>query len=449
MNFLTRAAILLLAGFVLGPATGASAQPRSDSTVAAAWRLDNGLEVRTLHVPHAPGVSVTFAFRAGSGYDPAGRDGLAELLAELQFTAAAGDVPERTREEMSSLRPLGWESRSGTRLVRFTEIATKAQLPGVLQQSARRLGGVKVTPEVLKTAVARVRRDAGSRLFADPADLLYWRAGLIARGADDEQLLRLASLPGLDKLALKDIEPMLRLRYNPGNASLALVGDLSGVDVRALVGSLFGSLPKGPTMPDTVQVRLHGTKRVTPFKGIEQPLGVIAVEAPALSDTLHPSFYLGMLITGPGVIKNWGKPDPPLVTRFQYSLFDEPELVRFYPPVSKDAIDPDVIAGALYEQLMIIGGQLADDKVLEAVRRSVRWLLGDVLPREILARVSVDPGALATISNGIATRALWMGDAYWADYLRRFKSLKIGHNYWYEWLADAKHQTTLMLVPSQ
>ena len=120
-------------------AVPAAAQMRADSTVADAWKLANGLEVRTLHVPHAPGVSITLAFRAGSGYDPAGREGLAELLAELQFTSAAGDVPERTREEMASLRPLGWESRPGTRLVRFTEIATRTQLAGVLQQVAKRL----------------------------------------------------------------------------------------------------------------------------------------------------------------------------------------------------------------------------------------------------------------------------------------------------------------------
>ena len=444
VNPLAPAALLLLA--LTAPA---AAQPRSDSTIAGAWRLDNGLEVRTLHVPHAPGVSVTLAFRAGSGYDPAGREGLAELLAELQFMGAAGDVPERTREEMPSLRPLGWESRPGTRLVRFTEIATRAQLPGVLQQSARRLAGVQVTADDLKAAIARVRRDAGSHLFGDAGELLYWRAGLIARGVTDEQLVRLASLPGLDKLAVKDVEPLLKRRYNPGNASLALVGDLSGVDVRALVGSLFGSLPAGPALPDTVMVRLHSAKRVTPWKGLEDPLGVIAVETPALSDTLHPAFYLSMLITGPGVIKNWGQPNAPLMSRFQYSLYDEPELVRFYPPVRKDAIDPDVISGALYEQLMVIGGQLANESVLEAVRRSVRWLLGDVLPREILARVNVDPGALGTLSNGLATRALWMGDAYWADYLRRFKSLKIGHNYFYEWLADAKHQTTVLLLPSR
>jgi hypothetical protein len=436
------AALLLLAH------TATAAQTRPDSTIADAWRLENGLEVRTLHVPHAKGVSVTLAFRAGSGYDPAGREGLSELLAELQFTSAAGDVPERTREEMASLRPLGWESRPGTRLVRFTEIATQAQLAGVLQQAARRLAGVQVTDADVKAAVATVRRDAGSHLFGEPADVLYWRVGLLARGLNDEQLVRRASLQGLERLTSKDLLPLLKSRFQPGNASLALAGNLSGVDVHALVGALFGKLPGGPALPDTVQSRLGGGKRVTPWKGLEAPVGVIAVESPALADTLHPSFYLGMLVTGPGVINSWGQPTPPLNSRFQYSIFDEPELVRFYPPVRADATDPDLIAGALAEQLQVVGAQLVDKGVLETVSRSVSWLLGGEIPVEVMGRLVADPGGLGTLSNGLATRALWMGDAFWAGYLRRFRSQRIGHSYFYDWMADAKHQATLLLTPA-
>ena len=425
----------------------ASAQMRADSTVADAWKLANGLEVRTLHVPHAPGVSVTLAFRAGSGYDPAGREGLGELLAELQFTSAAGDVPERTREEMASLRPLGWESLTGDRLVRFTEIASSAQLAGVLQQAARRLAGVQVTDAGLKAAIARVRRDIGSRLFAEPADALYWRVGLVARGLNDEQILKRASLQGLEKLAVKDVGPLLRARFQPGNASLALAGDLSGLDVHALVGALFDKLPSGPAMPDTVHVRLRGGKRAMTWRDLAAPVGVIAVQSPAYTDSLHPAFYLGMLVTGPGMINSWGPPQAPLVSRFQYSLFDEPELVRFYPPVRADATDPDLVAGALYEQLEVVGGQMVDKTVLDGVRRSVSWLLGDLIPIEILTRLRTDPGGLGTLSNGMATRALWMGDAFWAEYLRRFRTQQIGHSYFYEWMADAKHQTTLLLTP--
>ena len=426
-----------------------AATARADTTVADAWRLENGLEVRTLDIPRAAGVAVTLAFRAGSGYEPAGQEGLSELLAELQFTSAAGDVPERTREEMASLRPLGWECRPGTRLVRFTEIATHAQLPGVLQQVARRLAGVEVTDAGVKAALARVRRDAGTRLFGDPADALYWRPSLIASGESDEQLLRHASLPGLDRLAARDVAPLLKRWYHAGNASLALVGDLSGFDPHALVASLFGALPGGTAMPDTVHVVVRGGKRVTRWQDLAAPAGVVAVGSPALTDSLHPAFYLGMVITGPSVGHAWGAPSPPLTSRFQYSLFDEPELVRFYPTVRADATDPDLLAGALYEQLQVVGGQAVNATILDRVRASVRWLLGGELPRDVKARLRSEAGGLGTLSNGLATRALWMGDRFWDDYLRRFDRLKIGHGYFYEWITDARHQITLLLVPAR
>src|SRR4029077_2736921 len=124
-----------------------------------------------------------------------------------------------------------------------------AQLPGVLQQAGRRLAGVTLTDADLKVALASVRRDAASHLFGLPSDVLYWRAGLLARGMDDEQIVECASLKDLDKIKLKDIPPLLARWYNPGNASLAIAGDLTGLDVRALVKSVFAPLPGGPAMP--------------------------------------------------------------------------------------------------------------------------------------------------------------------------------------------------------
>jgi len=428
-------------------ATPVHAAMRSDSTSTDAWRLPNGLEVRTVNIRHTPGVAVTLAFRAGSGYDPAGQEGLGELLAEVQFTSAAGDVPERTREEMASLRPLGWECRTGARLVRFTEIATHAQLPGVLQQAATRLAGVQVTDAGLKKALASVRRDVGSRLFGDANDVLYWRSGLIARGLSDEQLVRRAGLPGLDKLTAAGVLPLLKQRYQAGNASLALVGDLTGYDVRAMVASVFASLPGGAPLPDTVSVRLKGSLRALPWKNLSAPAGVVAAEGPALADTLHPAFYLGVLVTGAAAISAWGPPQPPLVSRFQYSLYDEPELVRFYPPVPADTREPSAVSAEVTNVLSDVGGQMVTGDVLAGVRRSVRWLLGGELPPEVSSRLATDTGGLATLSNGYATRALWLGDAFWATYLKRFDRCKIGHSYFHSWLEDPVHQTALLLTP--
>ncbi|MCE9626519.1 MAG: hypothetical protein K8R56_01210, partial [Candidatus Eisenbacteria bacterium] len=357
------AAALLL---VFAPRAHAIVLP--DSTVAESWKLANGLEVRTRHVAGAPGVAITLAVRAGHGYEPAGQEGLADLLSELAFTGPAGDFPERTRAEIASQRPLGYETRVTQALARCTEIVTPAQLPGALAQAAARMGGVQGSDAILKQALADVRRDAGARYFGEPANALYWRSGAILRGASDAQLVRLASLSGLSKLSAKDASAKLREWYQPGGACLALAGDLSGIEVRALVEATFGKLAAGPGLPDTTQSRLSGTRRVSPYKGLTAPVGVVASAAPALTDSLHPGFFLGMLITGGGLTKSWGPPTPPLAARFQYSLLDEPEIVRFYPPVRSDATDPDLLSGALFEQFQVIGGQLVMLGIMNRVR---------------------------------------------------------------------------------
>ena len=438
--------LLAAAGWLALPAL-AHAVTLPDSTVREAWRLPNGLEVRTLHVPNAGGVSVTVAYRAGSGYDPKGLEGLADLLAELQWTCAAGPTPERARAELASIRPLGAESRVGARLTRFTEIVTAQQLPGVLQDVARRMAGVTVTDADVRTARTNVRGDLGRRYFGPANDALYWRVAAFARGADDERIVRLAGVPAVEKLAARDVTPWLQRWYHAGNASLAIAGDLEGVDVRSMITSLFGSLKGGAALPDTVELRLSGSRRAARYREIEQPVAAIAVTSPALADSLHPAFYLGMLVTGPALTRNWGAPPQPLTSRFQYSLLDEPELVRFYPPVAKEVTDPERVAGALYEQLQVVGGMNVMAPLLTRVKKSVRWLLGGELPPDLKARLRTDTGGLGTLSNGAATRALWLGDEFWARYLERFDGTMIGHSYFYEWITQPEHQSILLLTP--
>jgi hypothetical protein len=432
---------------VLALASPARAAWLADSTETDAWRLANGLEVRTRHVPGAGGIAVTLAFRAGSGYDPSGREGLGELVAELAFTGPAAGVPERTRAEMASLRPLGWELRNGIRFVRFTEVATAEQLPGVLQQGAARLGGVTVNDALLRTALATVREQSGQRWFGDAGRALYWRGEALAQGWNDERILRQARLPGLDRVSAREAQALVRAFHNPGNATLALAGDLTGLDVRALVEATFGRVAGGAAMPDTVQMRFSHTRRAMHWSGLEQPLAVVVAQAPAVTDSLHPAFYLSMAVTSGNLSANWGRPRKPLSSRLQWSLFDEPEIVRFYPPVAATASDPEYAQGAVTEQLQVVGGTIASAEQYDLVRRNVAWLLGGELPPNLRRGFATNPGALGELSRGMATRALWLGDAFWADYLARFETMRYSHERFYDELAEPAHQSVLVLTP--
>ena len=89
--------------------------------------LSNGLRVTTRHVPRAAGVSITLCYEVGAEHDPIGREGLAALAAEILFTGPSGDQPERTRAEMASLRPLGWNIKIGQRYTELSEVAAPDQ----------------------------------------------------------------------------------------------------------------------------------------------------------------------------------------------------------------------------------------------------------------------------------------------------------------------------------
>src|SRR6185436_11838090 len=153
-------------------------------------------------------------------------------------------------------------------------------------QLAHRMGGVRVDDAGVKRALASVRRDRGARYFGEVADGLYWRSAAVARGLSDEQLVRINSLTNLDKLTAKDLAPWLQRWYHAGNASIAIVGDLSGVDMHKVVSSLFGPLAGGTALPDTVEVRLKGARRVSTWKSLEAPVGAVASYSPALTDSL-------------------------------------------------------------------------------------------------------------------------------------------------------------------
>lgn len=422
----------------------------TDSTVSASWRLANGLEVRTRHIPRAAGVAITLAVRAGHGYEPAGLEGLADLLAELHFMSAAGPFAERTRAELASVRPLGTEVRVNHAYARFTELVTSSQVPGALAHFAARLGSPTVTEASLKTAIAEVRRESGARYYGGSADVLYWRAGAFAAGDDDATLLRRAGLTGPARMSAKDAAARLAAWYQPGGAVLAVAGDLSGLDLRVLVEAAFGRLPAGEGLPDTVTVRATpGRATASVLRGIAAPAGVIAASTPAITDSLHPGFFLGMLITGASLNQAWGSPPAGTPARFQYALLDDPEVIRFYPPVPPEATEPAVLTTVLDNSLYDVGARIVLRGILDRMRYSVRWLMGGSIPDELVQRMQRDAGGLGTLAAGMAGRAVWKGDAFWADYLARFDRLSVGHANFHDWLRDPSHQTVLLLTPAR
>jgi hypothetical protein len=442
--------LLLLVSSVLvllaGQVRSATAEAFSDSTVTDAWRLANGLEVRTRHVPGAGGVLVTIAYRAGSLYDPAGREGLAEVLAELQFTCAAGPAPARSRAAMDSLRSLGWGARVSPRMAVFTEVAAPGALAGLLGESAARMRGVTVTPASLAAAIASVRRDAGERALGRPDLGLYARVRDIATGTSDEAVITRAMGRALDAITVPEATALLREACVPANASLVLVGNLAGVDVHQLVEDAFGGIPAGTARLAPAEPVLVAGSRAAAWPGLEHALGSVGIFAPALDDSIHPAFLLASVFVGGYMREYAGPPKPPLSSRFQYSLFEEPDLVRVYPDVGPAETDPAALGRTMNDVFEQLGAQVIMSDAVDVVRHRVDWLLGGLMPLPLRTQSRQSPFVLEPLASAMASRALWRGDEFWARYRRSFETTRLMPAVFYRWMSDPRHQARLVLT---
>ncbi len=436
------AAALLLAS---GPVASAAPTVLDDSTRVEQWTLANGLRVATRHVPGASSVAITLAFGTGTAADPPGREGLARLLAETWFTAAAGEIPERTHAEMASLRPLGWTVKALPRVSLFVEVASVQQFPGVLHQTAVRMRGVRVTAKEARAALASAREDL-SAATVNPDGLAWLLLRAIAAGADSATLRRIVEGGTLAAVAPRDLERLLRERFVPANAVLSLAGDLGEVGLHPLIEREFGGLAAGPAparSPDT----LRPAVATWALPGLSGPAGVLGVIAPAITDSLHPEFFLSMLVIGSRAREVWGDPAPPFTHRFTYSLFEDPDLVRFFPPMDAEQGDTTWLAARLEEILVPMSRADVSAETFDGLKRGVSWMLGGPMAENLAPRARTDVGLIANLSTSAAMRELWQPESFWADYRRRFDSIAtVPIGPWCRYALDPEREVRLALT---
>jgi hypothetical protein len=417
-----------------------------DSTFVEQWTLSNGLRVTTRHIPYATHVAVAMAFDGGSAADHAGQEGLARLLAETWFTGVAGETPERTRAEIASQRPVGTQVKVLPRWTVFIEGTTPRQFPIVLHQAAMRLRGVRVPAATLQEAVRRVREDLAGSYAANPDTVASLVPRAMASGADSATLARLAAGAGLNGVTPRDVERRLNERFVPANAALSIAGDLHEVELHAFLEREFGTIPGGAVPArDTLVTRAGDLTLRLP--GLGGPAGAVGVRTPLVTDGDHPEFYVCMLLMGSRALGQWGPQVPPLASRFRFSLFDDPDLACFFPPISQSGATPQALRDRMMELLDPITRSVMPAEGIDAAKRGVFWMLGGPMMPGLLRSARVQPGVVATMASTMAVRAVWQPESFWARYRARFAAVQeLPLDAWAGWALDPANQVRLVLT---
>jgi len=214
------------------------------------FTLDNGLRV-IVHVDRrTPIVCVDVWYHVGSKEETPGRTGFAHLFEHLMFEGSE-NVPEGRFDEM--LEEIGAINNGSTSTDRtnYWELMPSHGLDLALWLEADRMGGLlpAITHAQLEAQRDVVRNERRQSYENRPYGLAS--ETLLARLYPPEHPYSwpvIGSMADIGAATLDDVQSFCRQFYTPGNASIAVAGDVDAAHVRAVIDRYFADIPRGPNL---------------------------------------------------------------------------------------------------------------------------------------------------------------------------------------------------------
>jgi predicted Zn-dependent peptidase len=240
---------LALALAVLVPVCASAAPAASGFRIpVAVKKLPNGLTVVVSEDHSAPTFGISTAFRIGMRLEPKGRTGFAHLFEHMMFEG----TPVAPKGTLTRVIEGGGGVLNGSTRYDYTDYIASAPvsaLDAILWLEADRMRHLDFSEKNLKNQQDVVKEEIRVNVKNRPYGS-FW-LDLPGRAFDrwENSHDGYGSFEDLEAANLKDVESFFASYYGPNNAVIAIVGDVTPVEVFAKVEKYFGALPARPTPP--------------------------------------------------------------------------------------------------------------------------------------------------------------------------------------------------------
>jgi zinc protease len=279
--------------------TAAAAEPPFPRPDLKEWTLDNGLQVAYLGVHKAPVVTVQVWYHVGSKDEQRDLTGSAHMFEHMMFKGTRNVHPEMHARFVSSV---GGIANAFTRedVTGYHQTLPRQYLDFVLQLEAERMRGLLIRKEMVDVEREVVKEELRMRIESSPIARALERFRRLAYTRHPYAWLAAGSKEDLDRLTPADLQKFYDRYYQPNNALLIVVGDVSEEEVRAGAEKHFGKIPRAPEPPRSAAVEPAQEK---PRRETAEPaqLGVIIGGyhiPPARSEDLYPLRVLSAILSG-------------------------------------------------------------------------------------------------------------------------------------------------------
>ena len=262
------------------------------------FTIANGLRVIVSEDHSAPLVAVSMWYHVGSAHEPPGRSGFAHFFEHMLFeeteNLADGQLDALITQAGGVLN--GATDQDHTM---YWEILPANRVNLSLWAAADRMDRLRVTERGFENQREVVKEERRMRVENQPYAGAQLALDTLATDWLPYRHLTIGTMADLDAATAADALEFYDRYYVPNNAVLAVVGDVTAPQIRALAQEYFGAIPRGPDIPALPPLpatpRTDGERRVVmPDPMAQLPLVWMAYNVPPAS---HPDAYALTLLS--------------------------------------------------------------------------------------------------------------------------------------------------------
>jgi zinc protease len=235
--------ISLPAAFAVNPGLGQDAAPILNYPEFLDTTLANGLRVLVAEHHEQPAVFVQMLVKSGIRDEPAGKEGLAELVAQMLNQGAAGKTAEQIAEAIDRTGGSLWTSDEDAYTLVGGDVLAKDTATGL-----GLFTDIIRSPDFPKKDLERVKRQMVADIKssrADPTTLAMTHADYLLYGAG-YRLGQEKTERSVRQINQDDLQAFHSHHFLPNNAILLAIGDFKRDEMLAQLSTRFGSWPAGP-----------------------------------------------------------------------------------------------------------------------------------------------------------------------------------------------------------
>jgi zinc protease len=212
-------------------------------------KLSNGLTVVVSEDHSAPTFGICVSYGIGFRLEPEGRTGFAHLFEHLMFEG----TPNAPKGVLDRVIEGGGGTNNGDTRYDYTEYIETAPISAldpVLWIEADRMKTLDFSTKNLDNQRSVVEEEVRVNVMNQPFGFFY-AIDLPGKAFDTYPNAHnfYGDFKDLDAAKIEDVKAFYEKYYTPGNAVIAVVGDVNPEEVYAKVEKYFGPIPSRPTPP--------------------------------------------------------------------------------------------------------------------------------------------------------------------------------------------------------